>query len=204
MADQISPFTPTMQAQLEQLLQSQVDRNAGTTPIHQAAMAMASRMAPGYAQSAMTGPTAPPPGGPSTTGGPTTTGTTSTNTPGPGIATTVGLTALTSLLKAGTSGKSNPLLAALKKLLGIGGGPGGGGGGGGDSFGAVDNSGWLPNYDPFGANDPGNFNGNPSDPSGGTQIGPGMQAFYDALNNAGGDSGENMDDYNTPGAKWGG
>lgn len=51
-----SPLSPELQSLYEQLLKTQVDRVNRTTPLHQAAMAMASRMAPGYAQSAMTPP----------------------------------------------------------------------------------------------------------------------------------------------------
>lgn len=109
MADPISPFTPDMQAQISQLLQQQTDRSARTTPIHQAAMAMAQRMAPGYAQAAMTGGSSAPVGGgsltPSSGGG----------SIGPGIGTTAAVTAFAALLK-------NPaFMAALKKMFGMGG-----------------------------------------------------------------------------------
>jgi hypothetical protein len=104
MADPISPFTPTMQQQIEQLLQSQVDRSNNSTPIHQAAMAMASRMAPGYAQSAMTGPSPIAQRGGSITP--------SVSSPGgPGIGTTAMAALAAAFLK-------NPkLLALLKGLL---------------------------------------------------------------------------------------
>lgn len=109
MADQISPFTPTMQQQLEQLLQSQVDRSNRTTPIHQAAMAMAARMAPGYAQGAMSA------GG----GGSPLPSVSSTLTPnvssggGPGIGTTATAAVFAALLK-------NPAFAAALKKLALG------------------------------------------------------------------------------------
>lgn len=108
MAD--SPLTPTMQAQLEQLLGLQTDRAARTSPIHQAAMAMAARMAPGYAQSAMTAPSSlPKPTGslmPSVSAG---------GGPGAGSITAAALAA--ALLKPGS-----PLLALLKKFAGLPGG----------------------------------------------------------------------------------
>lgn len=56
-----SPLTPAMQAQLEQLLALSTQRVQSTTPIHQAAMAMALRLAPAYARGATT-PTAGTPG----------------------------------------------------------------------------------------------------------------------------------------------
>lgn len=105
MADQ-SPFSPTMQAQIEQLLQQQTDRSARTTPIHQAAMAMASRMAPGYAQSAMTG--APSSVVPRTSGSLTPS---VSSSGGPGVGSTVTATVLAALLK-------NPaFMSALKGLF---------------------------------------------------------------------------------------
>ncbi len=184
MADPISPFTPTMQQQLEQLLQSQVDRSARTTPIHQAAMAMASRMAPGYAQSAMTAPTAS--AAPRVGGSPIIPSTSSSV--GPGLGTTAAAAFAAALLK---DKGNNPLLSALKKLLGIGGGGGGGGAsdlaGGTGGFDQIDNSSWLPSWDPFSGNgQPGGF---PSDPSGDSGTGPGMQAFYDWLASQGADGG---------------
>lgn len=106
MADPISPFTPDMQAQMSQLLQQQTDRSARTTPIHQAAMAMAARMAPGYAQGAMTGgggsmPTSPLGITPSSSGGGI----------GPGIGTTVAASVFAALMK-------NPdFMTAIKKLF---------------------------------------------------------------------------------------
>src|SRR5262245_42139466 len=56
-----SPFTPSMEAQLQALLNMSGQRVAETQPIHQAAMAMATRMAPGYARAAM-GPVPSVPG----------------------------------------------------------------------------------------------------------------------------------------------
>jgi hypothetical protein len=103
MADNI--FTPTMQQQIEQLLQQQTDQSARTTPIHQAAMAMASRMAPGYAQSAMTGPSAAPAVGslfPS-----------SSSSGGPGVGSTATLALFAALMK-----KNPAFMSALKGLMG--------------------------------------------------------------------------------------
>lgn len=113
MADPIAPFTPQMQSLIEQLLGSQVDRTNRTTPIHQAAMAMAARMAPGYAQSAMTG------GG----SGASTSGIGGLSAPnsgsgGPGVATTAAAAFVAALLK---NGGNNPLMQALKGLMGGGG-----------------------------------------------------------------------------------
>lgn len=109
MADPISPFTPTMQSEIEQLLQSQIDRSNSQTPIHQAAMAMAQRMAPGYAQSAGGG------GGGSTAMPTSPLGLPSSGSSGgPGTASTVTLAALAALLK-------NPqFMAAIKSLMGPG------------------------------------------------------------------------------------
>ncbi len=102
MADSI--FTPTMQQQIEQLLGLQTDRAARTAPIHQAAMAMAARMAPGYAQGAMTAPSslAPVSGGlgPSVTSG-----------GGPGVPGTATALVLAALLK-------NPQFLSMLKGLG--------------------------------------------------------------------------------------
>lgn len=47
---------PAMQAQLMKMLGLQTQRAEETAPIHQAAMAMASHLAPKYARDAMTGP----------------------------------------------------------------------------------------------------------------------------------------------------
>lgn len=106
MADPISPFTPDMQAQMSQLLQQQTDRSARTTPIHQAAMAMAARMAPGYAQGAMTG------GGGSMPTSPL--GITPAASPGgigPGLGTTITAATFAALMK-------NPaFLAAMKNFF---------------------------------------------------------------------------------------
>lgn len=122
MADPISPFTPQMQSMLEQLLGSQADRSARTTPIHQAAMAMAARMAPGYAQSAMAG------GGPSGAGSAGIGGLTpsSGSSGGPGVGTTTAAAFAAALLR---NGGNNPLMLALKKLAGL--------GGGGDALGGI-------------------------------------------------------------------
>jgi hypothetical protein len=51
---------PDLQAQLLKMLQLQTQRSSESAPIHQAAMAMASRLAPAYARGAMTGPSASP------------------------------------------------------------------------------------------------------------------------------------------------
>ena len=107
MADPVSPITPQMQTLITQLLQSQADRSARTTPIHQAAMAMAQRMAPGYAQGAMGTPSAPPPGG----GGSLTVPSTSGGGIGPGIGTTAAAAVFAALLK-------NPGFMAWLKSLG--------------------------------------------------------------------------------------
>lgn len=116
MADPISPFTPEMQAQIQQLIGLQTDRSARTAPIHQAAMAMAQRMAPGYAQSAMTAPSTVAPV--RSTGGGITPAVSSGG--GPGAGTTAAALFAAALLKPGS-----PLLAAIKTLVG-GGGPGSG------------------------------------------------------------------------------
>lgn len=115
MADPISPFTPDMQAQIQQLIGLQTDRSARTAPIHQAAMAMAQHMAPGYAQGAMTAPSTAGPIG--SQGGGITPSVNSGG--GPGAATTTAALFMAALLK---NGGNNPLMLGLKKL--IGGGPG--------------------------------------------------------------------------------
>lgn len=115
MADPVSPLTPQMQTLIEQLLQTQADRSASTTPIHQAAMAMAQHMAPGYAQSAMTGGA----GGGATPSGLGSGGLTPSLSSGggPGVGTTVSLAAVAALLK-------NPsFMAAIKTLIGGGADP---------------------------------------------------------------------------------
>lgn len=106
MADPVSPFTPTMQSEMEQLLQSQIDRTNRTTPIHQAAMAMAARMAPGYAQGAMGAP-----GGSTAPGGGSLTAPSSGGSSAPGVASTATLAAITALLK-------NPQFLSWIKSLG--------------------------------------------------------------------------------------
>jgi hypothetical protein len=53
------PLDPKLQAYLMDLMGMGTDRIRRTEPIHQAAMAMATRMAPDYAQAAMTAPRAP-------------------------------------------------------------------------------------------------------------------------------------------------
>lgn len=63
MADPVSPFSPDMQQQMAQLLALSTNRVQSTEPIHQAAMAMASRLAPAYARGAMTAPSTLPGGG---------------------------------------------------------------------------------------------------------------------------------------------
>jgi hypothetical protein len=107
MADITSPFTPSMQAQIAQLLQGQIDRSNQSNPVHQAAMAMAMRMAPGYAQSAVTAPSAAPAGG-------SLTPSVSSGGIGPGLGTTATTLAFAALLK-------NPaFLSAIKNALGLG------------------------------------------------------------------------------------
>lgn len=54
-----SPLSPNALAQIDELLKLSGDRARRTEPIHEAAMAMASRLAPGYARSAMNGGTGP-------------------------------------------------------------------------------------------------------------------------------------------------
>lgn len=51
-------LSPEMEAELLKMLGLQTQRAEETAPIHQAAMAMASRLAPKYARDAMTGPPA--------------------------------------------------------------------------------------------------------------------------------------------------
>lgn len=114
MADPISPFTPDMQAQIQQLIGLQTDRSARTAPIHQAAMAMAQHMAPGYAQGAMTAPSTVGPIG--SQGGGITPSVNSGG--GPGAATTTAALFMAALLK---NGGNNPLALGLKKLIGGGG-----------------------------------------------------------------------------------
>lgn len=62
MADPIQALSPDLQAQMANLLALSTNRIQSSEPIHQAAMAMATRMAPAYARGAMTGPS-PLPGG---------------------------------------------------------------------------------------------------------------------------------------------
>lgn len=66
----------------------------------------------------------------------------------------------------------------------------------------LDNSDWAPSYDPFNANDPGTFTGSPSDPSGGTGTGPGMQSYYEWLAQQPKDEGSGGNDGST-GTDWG-
>lgn len=107
MADPVSPFSPNMSSEIEQLLQSQIDRSNSQTPIHQAAMAMAQHMAPSYAQGAMGAPGGAMPTSPLGLSSPSGAGSSA-----PGLGSTVSLTAMAALLK-------NPeFMAAIKKLLG--------------------------------------------------------------------------------------
>src|SRR3954470_12899484 len=92
------PLDPRLQAQLLDLYRMSGDRIASTQPVHDAAMAMATRLAPGYARSAMR--PAPTPSTPLTTG---------------------------SLGQTGSSTGRNVATAALASLL-ANGGPGGAGG----------------------------------------------------------------------------
>lgn len=104
MADPVSPFSPNMSSEIEQLLQSQIDRSNSQTPIHQAAMAMAQHMAPSYAQGAMGAPGGAMPTSP--LGLPSSSGSSA-----PGIGTAATLAAFTALVK-------NPnFIALLKKLI---------------------------------------------------------------------------------------
>lgn len=216
MADPISPFTPEMSQQLQQLLQIQTDRAQSTTPIHQAAMAMAQHMAPGYAQSAMTAPSSLPPVGGG--GGITPSGTSG----GPGAGTAAMAALVGALLKAaggsGGGGNLGALGNALKKLFQRGGPgvqnnqpfPGGAlpsGNPGMNNFGGWD--GQQPNG--LLVSDPGVYWGDsgggaqPTDPSGGTGIGPGMQAYYDSLGRGDGGGGSDQNGwFGEPGSDWGG
>lgn len=113
MAD--SPIlSPQMQAQLEQLLGMSSQRLAEQQPVHAAAMAMAKHLAPGYAQDAMTSGGGAPSSGLGLTGA-------SGSSGGPGLGTTAAASFAAALLQ---NGGNNPLMLALKKLAGIGGGPG--------------------------------------------------------------------------------
>lgn len=157
MADQISPFTPAMQQQIEQLLAQQTDRSARTTPIHQAAMAMAARMAPGYAQQAMT-----PSSAPMSSGSIFQPGSSSGSSSGPGIGATAGAAFIAALLK-----KDSPLLAMLSKLMGFG-GEGGAFAADGTFTGASSVPGATGSFSPppvFGAG--GGGSGDPTQPGGG-------------------------------------
>lgn len=57
-----SGLSPEMQAQLMKMLQLQTQRASESAPIHQAAMAMATRLAPTYARGAMSGAAGGPSG----------------------------------------------------------------------------------------------------------------------------------------------
>lgn len=122
MADQIptpNAFTPQMQAQFNDLMALSTGRAARQEPIHQAAMAMATRMAPNYARDAMSPvrtPSAPVAGGAGAGG---------TGTPGGGgMDSKAMMSFLAAMLPAlaGGGGDLSSLLALIKKLFGIGGG----------------------------------------------------------------------------------
>jgi hypothetical protein len=174
------PLDPRLQSQLLDLYRLSGDRLASTQPVHDAAMAMATRLAPGYARAAMR-PT-PTPSAPLTTGDLGQTGGTST-------AGKVTAAALASLLAnggpGGASGNLGKLIQDLVKLFRRGNDPNNYALKPGDGFGGPNTSTFggrdpfadvLPGYDP-GFNDPAFFNGMPTDPSGGTGVGPGMQGY---------------------------
>lgn len=206
MADITSPFTPNMQQQLEALLQMSGQRVADEQPIHQAAMAMAARMAPGYARGAMTAtPTMP-----ALSAAPAATSGSQSSSGGFPVGKTLALSGLGALLTPGKDGEIplKKLIDGLKKLFSHGPSvqgnkPFSGGAATGGGQGYPDFTGWDQSVsDPFGnpllPSDPGfwtNWDGNPNDPSGGTGVGPGMQDYY-----SGGGS-DNMGD-NGPDDDW--
>jgi hypothetical protein len=102
------PLDPRLQSQLLDLYRLSGDRLASTQPVHDAAMAMATRLAPGYARAAMR-PT-PTPSAPLTTGDLGQTGGTST-------AGKVTAAALASLLANGGPGGASGNLGKLVKDL---------------------------------------------------------------------------------------
>jgi hypothetical protein len=116
---------------------------------------------------------------------------------GKGVAAGAGIGAAAAALGApGAGGNLGKVFEAIKKLFGKGGGPGNyamqpGTGFGGDHTTTIggDNP-WgdnLPSYDAFGPDTWSNgWDGMPNDPSGGTGVGPGMQAYYDSLNGGAG------------------
>jgi hypothetical protein len=178
------PLDPRLQAQLLDLYTMGNARIASTQPIHQAAMAMASRLAPGYARSAM-GPV-PQPSAPLTTG----------NLGQTGPSSTVGKVAAAAiaamLADAAKNGGGGNIGKLIKDLIDHFRGndpnkwtmkPGDGFGGPGTStFGSRDPFGTnLPGFDTTGFDSFDNgWNGLPNDPSGGTGVGPGMQGYYDS------------------------
>jgi hypothetical protein len=190
MAD--APFDPGTQVRINSLLDLTTGRIARTDPIHQAALAMATRLAPTYARNAMTAPSSAPPinmGAAGSGGG--------SGVPVAGTAIAAAIAAM--LAKGGASsagGDLGALINGLKRLFGRGGPstvqgnqPNAGGslmgpnttGVGYDQPPQVSWSSGLPWEQPFLPSDPGyftGFSGTPRDPSGGSGVGPGMQAYY--------------------------
>jgi hypothetical protein len=201
------PLDPRLQASLMDLMDASVNRARSQEPIHNAAMAMAAHMAPGYAQSAM-GPLKPRTD-PNTIkplkGG------TGSNDNGPGGTSSLlaGLLSALAMGGPGAGGNLGKLIQDLIKLFQHGGRdtvqgnkPFGGGALTGPQnpadvmhfLGFAPNEGATPNG-PIGNvetntsfaypndifNDPTFLNSlpiGPTDPSNGTGIGPGMAAFY--------------------------
>jgi len=189
--------------ELQQLLALSRDRTAYQNPLFQAVSQMAYRGLPTYAREGtqLSGtlsnqaPAAAPQGGGLGLGG---------------ALGAAGLGALAGNALSGGGGELGKVLAGLKKLLGLGGGPNtvqgdrpfGGGAEINPTQGFDPNgfTGWDQSVsDPFGnpylPSDPGFYTGTtyPTDPSGGTGIGPGMQQYYGGsegfYGGSGGDSG---------------
>lgn len=210
MADPIptpNAFTPEMQAQFNDLMALSTGRAQRQEPIHQAAMAMATRMAPSYARDAMSPVrTASTPGAAGAGAGAA-----AGADGGPNAKMLASFLAAMLPALASGSGDLSGLLKLFKKLFGIGGDGAtvqgnkpftGGAAVGGGQPSQYQFSGFAPptpepnpydnptanvdtsfttSYPNDVFNDPyflnSQWNGMPTDPSGGTGVGPGMQGY---------------------------
>jgi hypothetical protein len=193
----VNPFTPQMQNQFSDLLALNTARAQRQEPVHQAAMAMAQHLAPGYAQHAMSGPTALSGSGGGAPGGaglalPASAGAGGGGLDAKKLALLAPMFAAIMHGASGGGGDIGGIVGLLKKLFGHGmnfpNSDGSGFGGnhtttisGNDPSGS---GGLLPSsQDPFGTlfgnggGIPTAMDFMPNDPSGGTGVGPGMQDF---------------------------
>ena len=174
--------------ELQQLLALSRDRTAYQNPLFQATTQLAYSMLPTYARqgTALSGSLG--------SGIPAT----APQSDGSGLGGMLGAGALGALAGNGASGNLSSLIDGLKRLFmrqrGIQGDrPYGGGALTGGGQGAPGFGGWDPGVSdqygqPYLPSDPGVYYGqggggaSPSDPSGGSGVGPGMQGYYDWLN----------------------